>query len=147
MRILGFLVVAVAAIGVMMVGCGGGDDEPAPLTKKAFLAKGNAICKKANDERDAMIKKALQEHQGEAASKADQEELVRAIIPALEPVPEELEELGPPKGDEAKVQTLIDGFEDSLKETDKDPLAAIAGETFGDIDAEMQKYGLTKCLI
>jgi hypothetical protein len=108
------LISRIAVIGLVAlfsVSCGGSDKpstakatsatKPATITRKAFLAKGNAICKRMNDRQRAIPKSTPETTIFEVADGfyKTAANMDRAL--------EELEALPVPKGDEAKLDAIF----------------------------------------
>ena len=139
-------ILAVCVAAAVAVGCG--SSAPTPLTKTAFIKQGNAICVHATKARDAALAKAVK--QGSQGS--NQEELQHYVstvaLPPIQVMTEELGGLGPPKGDEKKVEALIGEFEAGIAALEKDPSKALAHESVFTGANEMAiAYGLTDCTI
>jgi hypothetical protein len=116
---------AVAALVLLIAGCGGGGgDTTEALTKAEFIKQGDAICKKGNAASEAEVEKFAKENgfELEKPSKSQAEEVVtEVLVPNLQRQAEELDALGAPKGDEAKVDALIASLEEATAEFEKEP--------------------------
>lgn len=147
--------------GLILVGCGGGDDstttagasgtsgaQGAALSKSEFLAQGNAICEKGDKEINAAASKIFT--QGQAPSQADQEKFVTdTVIPNIQGQIDGLSALSPPSGDEDQVQAIIDAAQSALDQIKSDPSLITDQSGGSDPFAEANKlasaYGLDKC--
>ncbi len=101
---------ALALVAVLLGSCGGSEKgttaEAASatkptLTRKAFIAKGNAICKRVNDRLNALAKPGPDATLSETADFVDRsaDNIARGL--------RELEALPVPKGDEAKLEAIF----------------------------------------
>ena len=145
---------ALLAVTVVAAGCGGdGGDEAQALTKADYLKQGNKICTDFNKDvgKDAeKIFAGLQSEKDLTAEKA--REFFDVALPKFNAVVEDLDALGPPKGDEETVQAIIDaGKADSLKideaeDDDKAILAFVLKDTATPaFDQKADAYGLGVC--
>jgi hypothetical protein len=145
--------------GLVLAGCGGGDSssttgasgtsgtQGAALSKSEFLAQGNAVCTKGDNEINAEAKKVFT--QGQAPSQADQEKFVTdTVIPSIQSQIDGLSALSPPSGDEDQVQAIIDAAQSALDQVKADPslLTESGGsDPFAEANKLANAYGLDKC--
>src|SRR5262245_30762070 len=87
-------IAVVAAIALIISGCGGSGD-PEPLSTVQFVKQGNAICATMQAERSEQTKEAEQN-----LSDADEAETTSFALEPVEKMIDELGGLGPPKGQE-----------------------------------------------
>lgn len=118
-------------------GEGEGDEKgPAtPLTpeQQAFVTEADAVCKEAEDIVDPSLGPIFSGNLPEAAKALND-----VIIPAGREELAKLRALTPPKGDEAKVKSLLDSIEAGLPNLDATAAAAAAGDKAG-FDAALKK--------
>jgi len=147
---LGVAVIATAA--VVIAGCGGGSssttgDSGTALSKSEFLAKGNAICAKGNQEINAAAKKVFT--QSAAPSQADQEKFATdTLIPNIQQQIDGIEALTPPAGDEDQVNAITDAAQSALDKAKQDPTTLTdqgGSDPFAQANKLADAYGLTKC--
>jgi hypothetical protein len=154
------------AIAVLAAGCGGGGGSdtsadttggaeeqsssvPA-LTKAEFIAKGDAICTKTEEKTTEDVAAFVTENgldEGEAPSQEQEEELVTTVVlPLIQEEAEELGELGSPKGEEGKVEEIVEGAEEVVAEGEGDPSSVIGSDDpFADVNAKAQDFGFKVC--
>lgn len=160
-----------AAVAVVISGCGGGDStassevlqqpivvESGKLTKKEFLEQAEAICQEAKHQFGEEVISLLQGKQGVAAlnalhslKPAQSEALVNEIfIPSREMQIEEVSSLGAPQGDEKVVTTMLKGIQQGLREAKQQPvkfahspITDFAG--FARSEKVAEAYGLGTC--
>src|SRR5690349_294554 len=103
-----------AAIALVSAGgCGSDDDsgETSPaLTKTQFLEKGNEICRERLEEKDEVVKVAVEELSAsgkQEASRQMQEEVGESILSSYRHIANELGALEPPAKDEDKVEHIV----------------------------------------
>jgi hypothetical protein len=148
------LAVAVAAIAaVAIAGCGGGsststtDAGGAALSKSEFLAKGNAICAKGEQQIQAEGRKLFTS--SKAPSQAEQEKFAtETIIPNVQQQIDGIKALPPPSGDEDQVNAIVDAAQSALDKAKQDPtMLTDQGGTdpFAQANKLADAYGLTKC--
>lgn len=150
----------IAAVAIMAAGCGGGDSEgtaadgegdsavttvaASSLTKEAYLKKANAICAEG----------AFEAVEGEPAGggpapKTLPERVETVMVPAFRQVADEVQQLGAPRGDEAKIEAFLAALHedvDTLEErsSSQKTLAKLQYE-FEASSAIAGPYGLYAC--
>jgi hypothetical protein len=148
--------------GLILAGCGGGDDssttagasgtsgtQGAALSKSEFLAQGNGICEKGDKEINTEAKKIFT--QGQAPSQATQEKFVTdTVIPNIQGQIDAISALSPPSGDEDQVQAIVDAAQSALDKAKSDPslLTDQGGgqsDPFAEANQLASAYGLDKC--
>lgn len=149
--VLGSILCLLAALSLLFAGCGGGDDETtSSLTRAQFIKQGNAICKKAEEEKGKAIRALLAKVKpNQQFSQERKEQLVLTVIlPPYEQMTEDLKGLGAPEGDEEKVEAIIKEMEKAAKETKADPSVAVTSvREFEEANKLATKYGLTSCIV
>jgi hypothetical protein len=146
------LLVAVAAIAMIVAGCGGSRDSSestSSLTKAEFVKQGNAVCAKGNKE----IQEGFEEFEQEVGSqkqptKAQLTEAIETIVlPAVRQQVEGVKDLGAPSGEEAKVEAITDAAEEALEKGEEDPasLTTEKADPFAKANELANEYGLVKC--
>ncbi len=134
----------------LVAGCGGGGDTStaAPLSKAAYVKEANAICKKGQQNREAAVNELAEEVKpGADPGELPKSGLVEAVIDPLGTMVEELAALPAPEGDEARVESFVQGYEKAVEEIEEDENAAFNGELFAEPDAKALKYGLEECVL
>ena len=150
---------AASAVALTLAGCGGAaGEEPAPISRSAFVEKGSAICvatrqgirsdfeafTKGREGREIeRAEKANELTPEEAAAQVGEE----IIVPAMRQELEELRALGVPPGDDEKVMALLTAFEEGVEKAEEHPeRAATDGtEAFGKSGRAADAYGLDGC--
>lgn len=149
----GALRVALGMLGILAVlvvaGCGDSGDETTALTKKQFLAQGNALCKEKEQERLNEVNDLIADLKpGESFSDAKQTKMVETIIiPNYEESISGIEELDAPEGDEEKIEELLAAMENTQKVLEEDPEEAIFSVLMFEKPNKLaQAYGLNSCV-
>lgn len=136
---------------------GEGDEEgPAtPLTpeQQAFVTQGDAVCEEAESIVDPSLGPIFSGNLPEAAKALND-----VILPAGREELAKLRALTPPKGDEAKVKTLLDSIEAGLPNVEATAAAAAAGDKaafdvalkkvidgFEETEGPFRAYGFKNC--
>lgn len=139
------LVVALALIAA--VGCGS-SSSPEPLTKAEFTKQGNEICAEAARDRLKIISEVAETANPRGNQEPVQEEIIQKAMPTYEGATEQIAELGAPKGEEAKVETLVGAMEEAAERAKADPHTAVASNApFRKADKAAQELGLKECVI
>jgi hypothetical protein len=142
--------IIVAAIGGL-AGCGGSDsgssgDVTTTVTKASFVKQGEAICREAEKERAAALKRAT-ENLSSNPTLAEREASVAELLPPIARMASSLRELTPPEGEEEEVEAILKALEESLAEAEQNPGAAANGEAFNTYDEHLGRYGMPGCAI
>jgi len=139
------LVLALALIAA--VGCGGSSD-PETLTKAEFAQQGNKICAEATRNRQKIISEVVEGANPKGNQEAVQEEVIQKAMPTYEQAAEQIGELGAPKGEEEKVESLVGAMEEAAERAKADPhTAVISNVPFRKADKAAQELGLKECVI
>jgi hypothetical protein len=144
------LIAAMAAVALLVAGCGGGDDASgSSISKEEFIAKADAVCREGTERMQKAIFKLLKDQRNiTKVSKAEQEKIVRtAIVPSVEREVEELRALDVPDGDEERVDAMISALEEGIETAERDP-GAVTNSTdviFGIASRIGGEYGLEAC--
>ncbi|MGH2924771.1 MAG: hypothetical protein ACRDK1_02235 [Solirubrobacterales bacterium] len=155
-------------IGAVGAGCGGSDStststgasgasgatgaQGAPLTKQAFLAKGNAICKKGNQTLNQDSNKyfnSLGLSKGQQPTSAQIADYVnQTAAPNIQAQITAIEALPAPTADEAQVTAITDAAQQALDKVKADPSLLVQNgnsDPFKSVNDLAKKYGLTEC--
>lgn len=147
----GFVGVLVAlAVGV--AGCGGDDETTASLTPAQFKKQANAICVQQTEKRNRAIEKELERidpaDPEKLLPKEQREQLVLKTLPSYKEIPEKLEALGFPEGDEEELEALVEAMEEAASDVEADPgKALVSTKQFFKASKLAADYGLTECII
>jgi hypothetical protein len=145
-----------AVLGVVLAGCssgGSGEDTPAsaPLTKKEFVKRGDALCDAVLAERDEEALHAYAENIAEykRLPKAGQIRLQGELalendLPLYKKLVLELRELPPPAKDRKTVDRILSNYESLLDRLFENPQQLDAAEPLAP-NAEAASYGLISC--
>jgi hypothetical protein len=139
------LLVAAVAVAGIAAGCGGGNDNSGTtttsLTKAAWIAKADAICKQGNQE----INQAAQQQFGnQKPTESQVQQFTKdTLVPKVQSQVDQIKALGAPSGDEDQVSKLLDTVQADI---DKAKSANnIENSIFADGNALARQYGLKVC--
>ncbi len=147
-------VVMVAAIVIVLpvaAGCGSSSKKsaahPPPLTKAEFLAKGNAICKRGNQQINKAAQKMFPKKNARPTEAQQKKFATETVIPSVQSQINGVKALGAPKGDEAKVKAIVSSAQAALDKAKKNPLLLTSNthDPFAKADKLSKAYGLTVC--
>ncbi len=147
------LLAALAAISMIVAGCGGGDstDSTSSLTKAAFIKQGNAICAEGNKEIEEGFEEFAEENnlpKNKRPSKAQLTEVVEEVVlPAVEDQVESIRDLGLPSESSKEADEVVKAAEAGVEKAEEDPssLASEKGDPFAEANKLARKFGLTTC--
>jgi hypothetical protein len=142
--------ILVAILSLVAAGCGSSNNDStsttAALSKSQFLKKGNAICKKGNQKINQAAKQVFAPHK--KPSKAEETKFATdTLIPTVQSEINGVNALGAPKGDEAKVNQIVNSAQAALDKGKKDPTLFFSNKTdpFKESNKITTAYGLTVC--
>jgi hypothetical protein len=143
------LLLAISATAVLVAGvvagCGssGNSTSTAALSKTAYLAKANAICKAGNAKQRA-DQMALGKHPSQAQITTY---ITGTQIPDIQSQIDQVKALGAPSGDEVVVNKYLATAQADLDKIKSDPSLAYNAKSdpFADFAAIAHPYGLTSC--
>jgi hypothetical protein len=136
---------ALIAVGALVAGCGGDDDEDA-IGKSEFIAKADAICKKGDKEIETTANEVFggQQEQPSQAQIADFG--AETVVPNIEQQIADIRDLGAPAGDEDQVDAILTAAEEATDEVKDDPqLLAGQGDPYAEANRLAKAYGLKEC--
>lgn len=143
------LLATIAAVSIF--GCGSSEDAgetSPPLTKAQFLQRGNQICKKGLEEKDAVVKSAVAKANAEEGGKPSQqrqEEVAEDILVKFQQIKTELDELSPPAESEESVENIMSSLEAGLEKAEENPLSLLRTNLFEKSSSAATAYGLEAC--
>jgi hypothetical protein len=143
-----------ALAGALAVGCGGSSS----LSKAEFIKQGDAICLKGNKKKGAALEAFLLKSGAgpnkPLTLKQAAYETTKVLMPPIQAMAEELNELGAPAGEEAKVEAITDGVEKAVTASDDEAEAWLKNgkigqynDPFEDVAKLSAGYGFKNCFI
>ena len=121
-----------------------------PLTKKEFIKQANQICQTGLRKKDTALTAALNElpppSSGESRRVAGKI-VILAILHVYGEIIEQLDELSPPKKEEAEVNLIVQKYEAAMQGAEKDPASASNKNPFQVGDRAAEAYGITSCIL
>jgi hypothetical protein len=131
----------VAVLGLVALGCGGGDDN---LTKAQFIQQADAICKKGNKQIDAAAEKIFPTKQG--PSKAQLTQFAsETLIPNIQRQVDDVRALDEPSEDSDQVNEFLDSADAELDKGREDPLYMTSDQSFSKTNEMGKQYGFKVC--
>ncbi len=128
------LFAGVLTLAIAVAGCGSSSDSSdttaTALTKSELIKQGDAICEKGNKAIEKEAEEFAEENDvnTEKPTKAQQEEvIVDVVAPGVRAQVEEIGDLTPPSGDEAKIEAMVSAVEEGADELESDPAQLIEG--------------------
>jgi hypothetical protein len=151
------LLAALAAISMIVVGCGSSDDSTdstassSNLSKAEFIKQGNAICAKGEKEIEEGFEEFAKENNLPENKRPSQAQLAEAIeevvLPAVKDQVESIRDLGLPKEGGKEADEVLESAEKAIEEGEEDPavLASEKDDPFAEANKMARDFGLTKC--
>jgi len=144
-------VAAPLVLVLIAAGCGSSSKSTSTtpaLTKAEFLQKGNAICRKGNQQINQAAKKLFPNRRARPSKAQMTKFATGKIIPSVQSQISGVKALGAPKGDEAKVNAIVTTAQAALDRSKKDPLVLTTNskrDPFAKANKVAKAYGLTVC--
>jgi hypothetical protein len=140
------LLVAILALLPVAAGCGSSKKSTA-LSKAEFLKRGNAICKRGNDEINRAAQKIFPNSHAQPSQADEKKFATNTLIPSVQSQIDGIKALGAPKGDESKVKAIINSAQAALDKGKKNPLLLVSNKQhpFAKTNQMARAYGLTVC--
>ncbi len=127
--LLALVALAISTSG--LVGCGSGDaqtetaSEPPRLTKAKFIERMNAVCFKNSQQQQREVDAFKRKHGIPAAVvpslSAQEESILKIVLPTVRRTIPELEELRPPNSEEATMKAFIRALDRATDISEKTP--------------------------
>lgn len=149
------LFVALAALAVIVAGCGSGGgstETTTALSKAEFVKKGNAICAEGSKEINEGFEKFAKENGFSEKKRPPQAKLEEGIetvvIPGIRKEIEGIRALGIPAEEGAEAEAVLDAAEEALEKGEENPSLLAKEESagpFAEVNKLSREFGLTKC--
>jgi hypothetical protein len=140
------LILLVAALAVVLGGCGSDSDSTASLTKGEYKKQADVVCQGYESEREEVLGKALEEA-GNNPNAKQKEELLLKVIVTYENMVEKLSDLDAPEGEEQKAESMIDSMEEAVDRAKANPESAFTSDLpFREANKQAQAMGLDNCV-
>jgi hypothetical protein len=136
------------ALGLFVVGCGGGGDDStvATVSKAQYIKQADAICGKTENRQLALMKGFAKRE--EPPGKSSEEKLVENVgLPPLVTQLEELEELPLPSTGTAEAEDFLVAFGAGIEKGEKDPglLLTLEPDPFSESKKLAAEFGFKTC--
>lgn len=152
------LLLVAAILGAIVMGCGddsssgSSDDgtvETSSMTKAEFIKKANTICEKGSERFALLTSVYLKKHSSDPKTENEigADTLHKAILPEVEVMNEEIEELGAPAGDEEQIEAYLAAQRRSVESLEERTSVSLnnldpAFRKPGDL---ARRYGIASC--
>lgn len=118
------LIIGVAALMLLLAGCGGDSETTSPaISKRILLAKVNAACRKDNEKISAAF-----DRLGKKPGFDEVQFAVENVLPIREAQIRRLQRMGPPDEDVERFERLLAAMEEGVERAKRDPSSLIALE-------------------
>lgn len=142
-------IAALVACGLVLAGlCTVAAASPAkkPPTKKEYIKKGDAICRKLNDDTQALAS----QHGLDTTQNPTPDQInafVKDVVPAIRDALDELRALKPPKGDAKKLRKIFAAVDKAVDRVERDPQSLLNQNenAFAEADRLTRRYGFKVC--
>lgn len=140
-------------VGICVGGCGGSSstttNTTAGISKADFVAKGNAICVKGEQQQEAETEAFVKKHhlENKKPTEAEQAEMVNTIfVPNIQSQIDAVKALGAPSGQEQQVESAIEISQQTLDKAKADPSLFFGDENlFAAAGKQLHALGLAAC--
>jgi hypothetical protein len=140
------MLVAIVALLPVAAGCGSSKKSTA-LSKAEFLKRGNAICRRGNQEINRAAQKIFPNSHARPNQADEKKFATNTLIPSVQGQIDGIKALGAPKGDESKVKAIVTSAQTALEKGKKNPLLLTSNkqDPFANTNKLAKAYGLTVC--
>ena len=146
------LIAALAALAIVVAGCGDSDDDGTDsgeaLTKAEFVKQAEAVCAANNKEIDAEFEKFSEENNLSKKKAPTQEQLEEAaddfLLPIVNDQIDELREIEPPEAQAGAFEALLDEAEAEVEKLEDDP-STLEEQSFVKVNERARALGLEAC--
>jgi hypothetical protein len=134
---------------VVLAGCGSGGDTSSAVSKKQFLARGNALCKKTEEEEGRRFTKAQENSPSGNVSAARRNKVLTWIfVEPYERMIVKFKKFEVPDGDESKVEAIIQAMEEAKKKVEANPTQVLTSTAmYEGANKLLTQYGLESCVV
>jgi hypothetical protein len=137
----GGLLTCALTLGLVVAGCGGGDDN---LTKAEFIKQADAICKQGNKQINAAAQDVFTTKQEPSQAQLKQF-ATETLIPDVQRQVDGVRALNEPSDDEDQVNAFLDSAQSELDKGKKDPLYLTSDKSFQKTNQLGKQYGFKVC--
>lgn len=152
-RITICVALVLAALALVIAGCGGDDDESSTtasdevaLSEEDFLAQGNEICAAGNKEIEAIANDVFT---GREPTPEQLSNFAALLVENVQGQIDAIRALTPPEELADSVETFLSTAEDALGQVEEDPSVLGVSDNddgpFADTNAQAVEIGLTEC--
>jgi hypothetical protein len=147
MKLYAALAVAVVAVGTLAAGCGGSSDDDTTttsLTKAAWIAKADAICKAGNDQINATAK---QQFGNKKPTGAQIQQFTQdTVVPNTADEIDKIKALGTPSQQGAQADAVVNSAQATINRVKADPsLLTGNSDPFAQTNQMAKAYGMKVC--
>jgi hypothetical protein len=121
---------------------------PGPLTKAEYLKHADEICRKGLAKKEEAVLAAAKlaaESNKPPSPQALEKVATVVILPTYSEVLEQISQLSPPKGDEARIENILQKYEANLEAAEANPLKATQKNMFREANDAGDAYGIESC--
>jgi hypothetical protein len=149
-RLVSYTALAAMLVLVLVAaGCGSSSksSSTSSISKAEFLKKGNAICRKGDQQINQGARKVFPKSKGKPSQAQMTKFAKGTLIPSVQSQIDGIKSLGAPKGDEAKVKAIVTGAQAALDKGKKNPAILVSNkqDPFAKTNKLAHAYGLTAC--
>jgi hypothetical protein len=146
------LLLLLASVAVLAIGCGGDEDESAakgpPLSKAEFVQSANEICARGQRESQRWLDdytKRTPQDQPQAEFNSDV--IKEGFLPTVRKVNDRIEELSPPDGDEDQIEAFLGANREAVETAEEKDVSAEleVDPAFKEPGKLARDYGISEC--
>jgi hypothetical protein len=144
------IIIPAMVLALVAVGCSSDTSattDHAP-TRAAFIKRADAVCERTDGEQKKGQIAFSEEHPKNSTKPLEEEAVLTVGLPPVLEEAEELGELTPPQGDEARVEAIVKGLEEAVKKAEAKPSVLLregSSGPFAEVFKLAREYGFKAC--
>lgn len=138
------LAIAIAALALLLAGCGSSGGDSKPLNEAAYLKQANQICREAQQQQSEDLKAATEDSDGSGG----EEELAHFVEVSTEPIEDmagELSDLKGPAAQRKAVAKLVNELTKEIEKIKATPSDPVSDTSFESANAAARQAQLYDC--
>ncbi len=152
-KLIAIYVIGSVAIGLLVAGCGGGDDSAGAeqIDKATFVKQANKICEQASGRLAAEVTSISKRESAKPSydyAKTQITIVEKSLVPRFEEELKEIRALGIPEEAKKEAEAFLTAYEGAINKTEAESKAVVEGATpYEAIELAGTRLGVSECPI
>lgn len=147
---IAILIVASVAVGLLVAGCGSGDDGAQQIDKATFVKQANEICERTSGKAAANFRAFLAKGTVKSFSNSQATKVLieKTLVPSLETELKEIRALGIPTESKKEAQAFLAAAQKMVEKARANPIAFDSSyNPYEAVEVAGTRFGVSKCPI